>query len=36
MVDHALRLFAVYSGGGTLEIVNYAEKKEIEVIKYSK
>ena len=38
MVDHASRLLAVYSGGGggTLETMNYAEKKKIEVIKYSK
>lgn len=38
MVDHASRLLAVYSGGGggTLETMNYAEKKKIEVIKYNK
>ena len=36
MVDHASYLLAVYSGGGggTLETMNYAKKKEIEVLEY--
>lgn len=38
MVDHASRLIAVYSGGGggTLETMNYAEKKKIEVRRFDK
>ena len=36
MVDHASYLLAVYSGGGggTLETMNYAKNKGIEVVEY--